>query len=71
MGGAIVLADVAILVFSVVYFSLVERASTRFRGSRPTYCSIYQIDFWRTERFFKLKARRGCTGCSPAPRSSP
>ena len=51
--AAIVLADVAILVFSIVYFSLVERASTRFRGSRPTYCSIYQIDFWRTERFFK------------------
>jgi non-ribosomal peptide synthetase-like protein len=37
----------------------VERASTRFRGVKPTYCSIYQIDFWRTERYFKFCARIG------------
>jgi len=55
----IVLADVLILVFSVVYLSLVERAATGFRALRPTYCPIYQIDFWRTERFFKLKAEAG------------
>jgi non-ribosomal peptide synthetase-like protein len=53
---ATVLSEALILVFSVLYFSLVERASTGFRGSRPTYCSIYEIDFWRTERFFKLQA---------------
>jgi non-ribosomal peptide synthetase-like protein len=35
---------------------LVERASTGFRPLRPKYCSIYDIDFWRTERFFKLEA---------------
>lgn len=49
-------SSVLILTVSVAYFSFVERASTRFRGCRPTYCSIYQIDFWRVERFFKLVA---------------
>jgi non-ribosomal peptide synthetase-like protein len=53
---ATVLSEALILVFSVLYFSLIERASTGFRGSRPTYCSIYEIEFWRTERFFKLQA---------------
>jgi non-ribosomal peptide synthetase-like protein len=56
---SIVMLNVAVLVFSVFYFALVERASTRFRGLRPSYCSIYQIDFWRTERFFKFCARIG------------
>jgi non-ribosomal peptide synthetase-like protein len=53
---AVMLANVFILLFSVVHVVLVERASTGFRALRPKYCSIYQIDFWRTERFFKLDA---------------
>jgi non-ribosomal peptide synthetase-like protein len=51
---AIALAEILTLAFSVAHGVLVERASTGFRGLRPKYCSIYDIDFWRTERFFKL-----------------
>ena len=52
----IAVAIVLSLLFSIVHGVLVERASTGFRGFRPKYCSIYEIDFWRTERFFKLEA---------------
>ena len=44
------------VVFTLFYVVLVERASTGFRGVQPTYCSIYQSGFWRSERFFKLQA---------------
>ena len=30
--------------------------STRFRGLRPLYCSIYDLDFWRHERYWKVTA---------------
>ncbi|MGR6963824.1 Pls/PosA family non-ribosomal peptide synthetase [Geodermatophilus sp. URMC 61] len=55
--GAIALANVAWVLFTICYFAFVERASTGFKGVRPKYCSIYDVDFWRTERFFKLCAR--------------
>jgi non-ribosomal peptide synthetase-like protein len=51
------LASLALLVFNVAFGVLVERASTGFRPLRPKYCSIYDVDFWRTERFFKLEAQ--------------
>ena len=54
---AIMGLPLVIVVFTVLYFAFVERASTGFRGVRPKHCSIYDIDFWRTERFFKLCAR--------------
>jgi non-ribosomal peptide synthetase-like protein len=54
---AIMGLPIVMLVFTVLYFAFVERASTGFRGVRPKHCSIYDIDFWRTERFFKLCAR--------------
>ncbi len=56
--GASVIALVTVfsLMFSVVHAVFVERASTGFQALPPKYCSIYQIDFWRTERFFKLHA---------------
>jgi non-ribosomal peptide synthetase-like protein len=57
--GSVVMLNVGILLFSVFYLAFVERVSTGFRGVKPTYCSIYQIDFWRTERFFKFCARIG------------
>ncbi|MFL6046884.1 MAG: Pls/PosA family non-ribosomal peptide synthetase [Propionibacteriaceae bacterium] len=53
---AIALATNVTLLFSVAYGTLIERASTGFRPLKPKYCSIYDIDFWRTERFFKLEA---------------
>lgn len=54
---AIMGLPLVMLVFTVLYFAFVERASTGFRGVRPKHCSIYEVDFWRTERFFKLCAR--------------
>ena len=54
---AVMLANVFIFLFSAFYAVLVERASTGFRALRPKYCSIYQIDFWREERFFKLETQ--------------
>jgi non-ribosomal peptide synthetase-like protein len=45
---------VADLLFTIVYFVLVDRAVTGFRGMRPKFCSIYQPAFWRHERFWKV-----------------
>ena len=49
-GGTVVTA----LLFTVVYFVLVDRAVTGFRALRPKFCSIYQPAFWRHERFWKV-----------------
>ena len=54
----IAVATLAVLVFNVFYGVLIERASTGFRPLRPKYCSIYDVDFWRTERFFKRRRGR-------------
>lgn len=42
------------LAFTVAYFTLVERAATGFKGLCPRMCSIYHVDFWRHERYWKL-----------------
>jgi non-ribosomal peptide synthetase-like protein len=55
----IALSTVLILIFSIAYGTLIEHASRGFRPLPPKYCSIYDIDFWRTERFFKLEAGAG------------
>jgi non-ribosomal peptide synthetase-like protein len=47
---------VADLLFTIVYFVLVDRAVTGFRALRPKFCSIYQPAFWRHERFWKIPA---------------
>jgi non-ribosomal peptide synthetase-like protein len=51
-------AIVAFLVFSMVftplYFVLVERAILAFRGLRPQLCSIYDPYFWWHERLWKV-----------------
>ncbi|GAP54931.1 putative acetyltransferase YvoF [Arthrobacter sp. Hiyo6] len=44
------------MVFSVLYFGVVERAGAGFRDLRPQYCSIYEPYFWWHERFWKLSA---------------
>jgi non-ribosomal peptide synthetase-like protein len=54
--SAIALADVLILLFSIVYFVLVERAVTAFHALRPLFCSIYELGFWRRERYWKVPA---------------
>jgi non-ribosomal peptide synthetase-like protein len=48
---AIVLLDV---IFTVAFFVLVERAVTGFHRMRPRFCSIYQLPFWRHERYWKV-----------------
>ena len=45
---------VADLLFTIVYFVLVDRAVTGFRALRPKFCSMYQPAFWRHERFWKI-----------------
>ena len=53
---AIALASVVTLVFTVLYFVVVERAVQVFLPLRPLYCSIYDRRFWRHERFWKAAA---------------
>lgn len=48
------LASVLTLLFTVVYFALIERAATGFKAQEPLYCSIYEPSFWRHERFWKM-----------------
>jgi non-ribosomal peptide synthetase-like protein len=43
-----------ILVFTTVYFVLVDRAVNGFRRLHPQLCSIYQRTFWQHERFWKV-----------------
>lgn len=50
----IALASFLILLCSVLYFVLVERLVTHFRPLRPLFCSIYDVPFWRHERFWKV-----------------
>ncbi len=45
---------VADLLFTIVYFVLVDRAVTGFRALRPKFCSMYQPAFWLHERFWKV-----------------
>jgi non-ribosomal peptide synthetase-like protein len=51
---AIALATVGSLLFSVVYYTLVERIVTAALPMRPLFCSIYDLRFWRQERFWKV-----------------
>jgi non-ribosomal peptide synthetase-like protein len=44
----------ALLLFSLAYFVLVERASRGWRPLSPQYCSIYDPYFWWHERYWKL-----------------
>jgi non-ribosomal peptide synthetase-like protein len=48
------LVIIAILFLTVGYFILIERAAQRFRRLQPQFCSIYDITFWRHERFWKM-----------------
>jgi non-ribosomal peptide synthetase-like protein len=54
--SVIALAYFLILLFSVVYFVLVERAVTVFQALSPQFCSIYEPYFWWHERFWKVPA---------------
>jgi non-ribosomal peptide synthetase-like protein len=54
--ATIAMSGFLVVCWTILYFAFVERASTGFKGVRPRYCSIYDIEFWRVERFFKLSA---------------
>lgn len=54
--SVIALASLVALLFSVCYFVLIERVSQIVHPLRPLYCSIYDIRFWRHERFWKAAA---------------
>ncbi|AZQ70232.1 amino acid adenylation domain-containing protein [Streptomyces luteoverticillatus] len=42
------------LAFTVGWFVVVERAVVGPHGLRPRFCSIYDKDFWRHERYWKV-----------------
>jgi non-ribosomal peptide synthetase-like protein len=54
--AAVVVLVIAMQVFSLCYFVLVERGLMRFRSLKPQYCSIYDRYFWWHERYWKLLA---------------
>ena len=56
MAGPVAVAGelIAVTLFTLTYFVLVERAATRFGTLRPRYCSIYDRSFWWHERYWKL-----------------
>jgi non-ribosomal peptide synthetase-like protein len=56
--GAVViaLANVGMLLFTVIYWVLVERSVRSLLALKPRGCSIYDVSFWRHERFWKVPA---------------
>jgi non-ribosomal peptide synthetase-like protein len=51
--GTVITALVEVA-FVLALFVLVERAATGFRRLEPRLCSIYQREFWRHERYWKV-----------------
>ncbi|WP_329034442.1 phosphopantetheine-binding protein [Streptomyces sp. NBC_00178] len=51
---AFALGNVLVVLVSAAYFVLVERAVTAFHPPAPLFCSIYDLRFWRRERFWKV-----------------
>ncbi|MGW1885920.1 Pls/PosA family non-ribosomal peptide synthetase [Streptomyces sp. NPDC001970] len=56
--SAIALTSLLTLIFTVVFYALVERIITGLQPVKPLYCSIYERPFWRHERFWKLTTHR-------------
>lgn len=48
------LAVIAVFIFSLIYFIFVEWATMGFKRLQPRFCSIYEKNFWRHERYWKL-----------------
>ncbi|MFJ7627021.1 Pls/PosA family non-ribosomal peptide synthetase [Streptomyces sp. NPDC097595] len=51
---AVALGNALVLLISTAYFVLVERAVTFSHPPAPLFCSIYDLRFWRRERFWKV-----------------
>jgi non-ribosomal peptide synthetase-like protein len=55
LGALAFAAEVAAsVVFSLLWYIFWERAVAGFRPLRPKSCSIYDVRFWRHERYWKL-----------------
>ena len=52
--SAVALISVLLMVFGIGYNLLVDRIVTTVHPQRPMFCSIYDIRFWRHERFWKV-----------------
>ncbi|MGV9989261.1 Pls/PosA family non-ribosomal peptide synthetase [Streptomyces sp. NPDC003374] len=58
LGHVVISAYLAVtIVFTALYFALVERAVALFRPLRPRLCSIYDPYFWWHERLWKVPDR--------------
>jgi non-ribosomal peptide synthetase-like protein len=55
--ATLALSGVVTVLFSIVYWALVERLVTHFRDLQPRFCSIYDRAFWRHERYWKVPAQ--------------
>jgi non-ribosomal peptide synthetase-like protein len=44
------------LVAMITLFVVADRAVTGFRPLRPRFCSVYQLPFWRHERYWKVSS---------------
>jgi non-ribosomal peptide synthetase-like protein len=53
---ALTLAFLVSFMIGVFVPALVERSTTGFRPQQPLFCSIYDVRFWKHERFWKLVA---------------
>ncbi|HTR90579.1 MAG TPA: Pls/PosA family non-ribosomal peptide synthetase [Trebonia sp.] len=49
--AGLIAADLTVL---IIAFVVADRAVTGFRPLRPRFCSIYQLPFWRHERYWKV-----------------
>jgi non-ribosomal peptide synthetase-like protein len=54
--AAIAAFDVVGMLFSVGYYVLLDRFVTLVHPVGPLYCSIYDVGFWRRERYWKVPA---------------
>ncbi|MGW5781998.1 Pls/PosA family non-ribosomal peptide synthetase [Streptomyces sp. NPDC003863] len=53
---AFALANAVLLPCTIAYYVLVERIVTLFGPLGPLFCSIYDVRFWRRERYWKVPA---------------
>ncbi|MER7956949.1 Pls/PosA family non-ribosomal peptide synthetase [Streptomyces sp. NPDC096030] len=52
--AAIAVANIALLPFTILYYVLVERLITAVHPLGALFCSIYDVRFWRRERYWKV-----------------
>ncbi len=53
---AFALANAVLLPCTIAYYVLVERIVTLFGPLGPLFCSIYDVRFWKRERYWKVPA---------------